>query len=116
VNIVQDFKFISEMVADGSKEMWNAAGVGSRVKIDAWLRTLRRGKRRTFSAVAPELAAYIAISLCDESLDMLYHLVFTPPVGMAIDRRRFAAFSSEQLINGHPGQFPLNIPQGHINA
>ena len=68
------------------------------------------------SAVAAHLHADFPVAPLPQRLHPLQGLLRVGPLRMGIAGNARPAFSSEQLVEGHPRQLSLNIPQRHIHA
>src|SRR5215208_1118349 len=71
---------------------------------------VRRGSRNR------DLAADVSEALFHETLGLVCDLDWITPRGMNIDGRGGSTATAEQVVQGHPRQFSLDVPERHVDA
>ena len=66
------------------------------------------------SAVVSELSPYIPVSPLHEASDVLLYFDQVPPVGVSIAGDALPGSTSEELVEGHPGDLSLYVPEGEV--
>jgi len=119
VHVMAELHLKAHPAADGIEQLDRVAHVLPRVQIDAVEGALRRLGWR-FGMAAPAVAAALAADMGDALgavfLDVVAQLVQIPAVGVPVDGHALATFAAKQLVQGHPGQLALDVPQRHVNA
>src|SRR3954469_15087208 len=71
---------------------------------------VRRGPRNR------DLTADMGVPLFHETSRLICDLDRLTPRGMDIDGRGGPAATTEQVVDGHPSQFSLDVPERHVDA
>ncbi len=120
VDVVEELDLVAELLAGRFEELERAPCVGRRLED----RRRVEGGDRGLPALRPvaghagdaHLHAHVSEAASQVGPGVLEHLGDRSTARVRVAVRRLAALAAEELVDGHPGLSPLDVPERHVDA